>query len=79
VSVARLVAQRGDEAVREVSAQRLFEPLERGLLGSTLGRGESREIRKDPRRCRGSDLREYGGTHGTGIGPIRMAFDPWRE
>ena len=66
--LARLFAQRGDEAVREVPADRLFEALEGRLFGSPLWSSEGGDVREDPRRGRWSDLCEHGGTHGTGIG-----------
>ena len=77
--VGRLFAQRGYEAVREVTADRLFETLQGRLLGSPLRGSEGRDVREDSRRGRGSDLCEYGGTHGTGIGTRSLLFDPWRE
>ena len=41
MAVARLVAERGNEAVGEVSPDRLLEALERRLPVSALGRHES--------------------------------------
>ena len=76
---ARLFAQCSDEAVRKVPADRLLEPLQSRLLRSAIRGGEGRDVREYPRRGRGSDLYEHGGTHGTGIGNGPLAGDPWRE
>ena len=77
--LARLFAQRGHEAVREVPANRLFETLEGRLPGSPLWSSEGADVREDPRRGRWSDRCEHGGTHGTGIGTRSRPFDPWWE
>jgi hypothetical protein len=72
-------AQRSDESVCEVATDRLLETFERGLLGSPIRGGESRDVRENPRRGRWGDLYEHGGTHGTGIGQELRGVDPWRE
>ena len=69
----------GYEAVREVTADRLFETLQSRLPGGLLWSSEGSDVREDPRRGRRSDFREYGGTHGTSIGARSHSCDPWRE
>ena len=77
--VDRLFAQRCHETVCEVPTESLLEPFQSGLLGSLLRGSESRDVREDPCRGRGSDLYEHGGTHGTGIGNRPRGSDPWWE
>jgi hypothetical protein len=76
--VTRLLTQRGDESICEVSADRLLQALESRLLANVIG-DESGHVRKDTSRGRGSDLCEHGGAHATGIGVCRVLSDPWRE
>ncbi len=75
----RLVAQGGDEPVGEVASDRRFEAIERWLFWHPLLPGEGADVIEDPLRGGRGDLRENGGTHGTGIGPRSPTDDPWRE
>src|SRR5262249_54562296 len=77
--VVQLFAQRGDETIGEVAPESRFEAVEGRFLRRRPMLSERSHVREYPPRGRRSNLHEYGGTHGAGIGYGAASHDPWRE